>query len=93
MYGNYNKQDFSNTSGRLVAKYNLDDNTNFYASYTTGYRAGGFNGGAFNRATGTGDDYTEETIASFEVGVKSTLLMVDSALTVRTTATSTMMYR
>ena len=73
VYGNYNKQDFSNTSGRLVAKYNLDDNTNFYASYTTGYRAGGFNGGAFNRATGTGDDYTEETIASFEVGVKSTL--------------------
>ena len=27
VYGNYNKQTFSNTSGRLVAKYNLDDNT------------------------------------------------------------------
>ena len=73
VYGNYNKQDFNNTSGRLVAKYNLDDNTNFYASYTTGYRAGGFNGGAFNTDTGTGDDYTEETIASFEVGMKSML--------------------
>ena len=73
VYGNYNKQDFSNTSGRLVAKFDLDDNTNLYASYTTGYRAGGFNGGAFNRDTGTGDDYTEETIQSFEVGVKSLL--------------------
>ena len=73
VYGNYNEQEFSNTSGRLVAKYNLDDNTNFYASYTTGYRAGGFNGGAFNSDTGTGDDFSEETIASFEVGVKSTL--------------------
>lgn len=73
VYGNYNEQEFSNTSGRLVAKYDLDDNTNVYASYTTGYRAGGFNGGAFNSDTGTGDDYTEETITSFEVGVKSTL--------------------
>ncbi|MBL6902550.1 MAG: TonB-dependent receptor, partial [Luminiphilus sp.] len=73
VYGNYNEQEFSNTSGRLVAEYSLDDNTNFYASYTTGYRAGGFNGGAFNRDTGTGDDFSEETIASFEVGVKSTL--------------------
>ena len=73
VYGNYNEQEFSNTSGRLVAEYSLDDNTNFYASYTTGYRAGGFNGGAFNSDTGTGDDFSEETIASFEVGVKSTL--------------------
>ena len=73
VYGDYNKQTFNNTSGRLVAKYNLDDNTNFYASYTTGYRAGGFNGGAFNTDTGTGDDYGEETISSFELGVKSTL--------------------
>ena len=73
VYGNYNKQTFNNTSGRLVAKYNLDDNTNFYASYTTGYRAGGFNGGAFNSDTGTGDDYGEETIKSFEVGMKSML--------------------
>ena len=73
VYGNYNEQEFSNTSGRLVAKYSLDDNTNVYASYTTGYRAGGFNGGAFDTNAGTGDEYTEETITSFEVGVKSTL--------------------
>lgn len=74
VYGNYNEQSFSNVSGRFVAKYSMDDNTNFYASYTTGYRAGGFNGGAFNRDTATGDDYTEENIASLEFGVKSTLM-------------------
>jgi outer membrane receptor protein involved in Fe transport len=74
VYGNYNEQSFSNVSGRFVAKYSMNDNTNFYASYTTGYRAGGFNGGAFNRDTATGDDYTEENIASLEFGMKSTLM-------------------
>jgi iron complex outermembrane receptor protein len=74
IYGNYNEQTFSNTSGRLVAQYAMNDDTNLYASYTTGYRAGGFNGGNFDRATMTGDEYTEETISSMELGVKSTLM-------------------
>ncbi|MEC7610640.1 MAG: TonB-dependent receptor [Pseudomonadota bacterium] len=74
IYGNYNEQSFSNVSGRLVAQYAMNDDTNFYASYTTGYRAGGFNGGAFDRVTMTGDAYTEETIGSMEFGMKSTLM-------------------
>lgn len=74
IYGNYNKQTFNNVSGRLVAQYAMNDDTNFYASYTTGYRAGGFNGGAFDRATMTGDSFTEENIGSLEFGVKSTLM-------------------
>lgn len=74
IYGNYNKQSFSNVSGRLVAQYAVSDATNFYASYTTGYRAGGFNGGAFDTATMSGDSYTEETIASVELGMKSTMM-------------------
>ena len=74
IYGNYNEQSFSNTSGRLVAQYAMSDDTNFYASYTTGYRAGGFNGGNFDRSTMTGDEYTEETIGSMEFGMKSTLM-------------------
>ena len=52
----------------------MNDDTNLYASYTTGYRAGGFNGGNFDRATMTGDALHEETISSMEFGVKSTLM-------------------
>jgi iron complex outermembrane receptor protein len=74
IYGNYNEQSFSNVSGRLVAQYAMNDDTNLYASYTTGYRAGGFNGGNFDRSTMTGDEYTEETIGSMEFGMKSTLM-------------------
>ena len=71
IYGNYNEQSFSNVSGRLVAQYAMNDDTNFYASYTTGYRAGGFNGGNFDRSAMRGDEYTEETIGSLEFGMKS----------------------
>ena len=74
IYGNYNEQSFSNVSGRLVAQYAMNDDTNFYASYTTGYRAGGFNGGNFDRAAMRGDEYTEETIGSLEFGMKSTMM-------------------
>jgi outer membrane receptor protein involved in Fe transport len=74
IYGNYNEQSFSNVSGRLVAQYAMSNDTNLYASYTTGYRAGGFNGGNFDRATMSGDEYFEETIGSMEFGVKSTLM-------------------
>jgi outer membrane receptor protein involved in Fe transport len=74
IYGNYNEQSFSNVSGRLVAQYAMSDDTNLYASYTTGYRAGGFNGGNFDRATMSGDEYFEETIGSLEFGMKSTMM-------------------
>jgi outer membrane receptor protein involved in Fe transport len=71
VYGDYNRQSFDNISGRFVAKYNISDNMNAYVSYTTGYRAGGFNGGAFD---GGGDAFDEETLESFEVGLKSQLM-------------------
>jgi len=74
VYGQSETQSFDNTSGRLVAQYNFTDNLNAYASYTTGYRSGGFNGGAFNVATGRGDAFDEETLESMEVGFKSALL-------------------
>lgn len=71
VYGDYNQQSFDNVSGRLVAKYNINDSMNVYASYTTGYRAGGFNGGAFD---GGGDSFDEETLESLELGIKSQLM-------------------
>ena len=74
VYGQSYKKDFSNISGRLVAQYYFNDDLNVYASYSTGYRAGGFNDGYFNRTTGTPDDFNEENMKSWELGVKSMLL-------------------
>ena len=74
VYGQKFSQEFSNVSGRLVAQYFFSDDINVYASYSTGYRAGGFNDGYFNSATGTPDDFSEEDMESWEVGIKSMLL-------------------
>jgi outer membrane receptor protein involved in Fe transport len=73
VYGQSETQKFDNTSGRVVVQYNFTDNINAYASYTTGYRSGGFNGGSYNRITGMGDSFDEETIESMEIGFKSVL--------------------
>jgi len=73
VYGQSDTQKFDNTSGRIVVQYNFTDNMNAYASYTTGYRSGGFNGGSYNRITGMGDSFDEETIESMEIGFKSVL--------------------
>jgi len=73
VYGQSESQKFDNTSGRLVAQYTFSDNFNVYASYTTGYRSGGFNGGSYNTITMMGDAFDEETIESVEVGFKSVL--------------------
>ena len=73
VYGQSESQKFDNTSGRVVVQYNFTDNINAYASYTTGYRSGGFNGGSYDRITGMGDAFDEETIESMEIGFKSVL--------------------
>ncbi len=73
VYGQSETQRFDNTSGRLVVQYDFNDNMNAYASYTTGYRSGGFNGGSYDRVTSRGDSFDEETIESMEIGFKSTL--------------------
>ncbi len=74
VYGQSESQKFDNTSGRLVAQYTFSDTFNVYASYTTGYRSGGFNGGSYNTITMMGDSFDEETIESVEVGFKSVLM-------------------
>ena len=43
VYGQSFSNDFSDVSGRLVAQYYFSDDINVYASFSTGYRAGGFN--------------------------------------------------
>jgi iron complex outermembrane receptor protein len=59
----------NNFSYRLSPQYKLSKDVMVYASYTTGYKPGGvaFVGNKYN-------PYREETVKSFELGIKSELL-------------------
>ena len=73
VYGQSESADFDNLSGRITAKYNFSDDVNAYATYSTGYRSGGFNGSTYTPGIGA-DFFDEETMTNMEVGLKSTLL-------------------
>ena len=72
IYGREFEQDFDNLSGKLTVQYEMSENANVYATYSTGYRSGGFNGDFFDSANDTADAFNEEEIENFEVGLKST---------------------
>ena len=74
IFGRSFSEDFSNTSGKLTVAYDISDSANVFATYSTGYRSGGFNGDAFDSVNDTADAFNEETIENFEIGVKSDLL-------------------
>jgi len=55
---------------RLAANYQLNEDIAFYASYSQGYKSGGF--GSFGvDAAGTPDAFDPETVDSYEVGTKT----------------------
>jgi iron complex outermembrane receptor protein len=64
-YGARAGKSFSNNSGMVNAAYQLTDDINLFAKYSTGYRSGGFNGDVFNNS------FAEETIKQYELGMKS----------------------
>ena len=51
---------FKNTSYRLAANFSVTDDVLLYASYSTGYRSGGFNGGARSLAQVSEPPFDEE---------------------------------
>jgi iron complex outermembrane receptor protein len=60
--------DFDNVSGRAVLDYRINDDVMVYGGVTTGFKAGGI------QSTTDGIfPYEEETLVSYEAGVKSTL--------------------
>lgn len=61
---------FYNFSPKLGLKYQLSDNGNIYATYSTSFKSGGFNG---RLADGQLNPYDEETLSSFELGLKTML--------------------
>ena len=65
---------FNSTTGRAVLQWTPSDGVEAYASYTRGFKAGGFNPVASAGFPGVSPTFDPETINSFEVGVKSVLL-------------------
>tara|TARA_R110000787_G_scaffold102192_5_gene208136 strand:- start:57971 stop:60247 length:2277 start_codon:yes stop_codon:yes gene_type:complete len=64
---------FSDWSGKVGLKYNLSDLSNVYASYSRGYKSGGFFGGNADDASQI-QPYANETVNAYEIGSKSDLM-------------------
>ena len=65
---------FTKTTGRFVWDYQIDDDTLFYASYSTGFKGGGFNP-PFDSARFPNTPYTFDPmdVSAIEFGVKATV--------------------
>lgn len=57
--------DWSKVTGRLVASYQMTDNHMFFASYSTGYKSGGF-----DSLTPSQQSFAPEDTSNFEFGYK-----------------------
>lgn len=64
------KKTFSAFSGRLGLRYELTPDTNVYATYNRGYKAGGFFGGLATTPEEV-EPYDNETLDAYEIGMKS----------------------
>ncbi|PWE16385.1 TonB-dependent receptor [Marinicauda salina] len=62
-----------NFSWNAIASYDVTNNLNLYASYSTGYKPGGFNI-SYNAAFTGAFEFQEETAESWEIGAKGSLL-------------------
>jgi len=70
-FANPDSANFENFSPKLGLKYQLNDHSNVYATLSSSFKSGGFNG---RLADGQLEPYDEETLASFELGLKTQLL-------------------
>lgn len=59
--------------GKLGIDYAINDDLLWYATYSNGFKSGGFNG-ANSNATSQLQPYGEEELGAFETGLKATLL-------------------
>ena len=62
---------WNNVSGLLRIEYEMAETSRFYASISTGYRAGGF---SFGTLVGEINDFDEENVVSYELGYKEILM-------------------
>ena len=66
----FNENDWDNVSYLLNVNWFVNEDMNIYATYSTGYNAGGFNARA-STLTAWQDQVDEEEVDSFEVGLKA----------------------
>lgn len=65
-------REFDETTWRLNAEYYLDDARMLYATVSTGFRSGGFNGGSLTNPL-LPAFFEPETVTAYEIGSKNTL--------------------
>lgn len=66
-----NKSDFSDLSPKISLSYDLSDELTGYASYSRGFKSGGFDmRGDASLTPNTVEGYAPETVDSYEVGLK-----------------------
>lgn len=73
-----NDRTFKSTTPRLGASYEASEGLNFYATYSKGYKAGGFN------LYGCNNSFAPEKLTAYEGGVKGRFL--DGAVTINASA-------
>lgn len=72
-----NRASFNNASFKIGLDYDIAEDAMAYASVSTGFKSGGFNGGFLSfdptEAARQAQPFDEETLTAYEVGLKSTL--------------------
>jgi iron complex outermembrane receptor protein len=67
---NHPDEDWDEFTPRLGVRYQLNDDVMLFATYSAGYRSGGFNGRVANIVDAT-QPYDPETVDNYELGIKS----------------------
>jgi iron complex outermembrane receptor protein len=77
VYAFDNRKTFKNVSFKIGLDYDIAPDVMAYASISTGFKSGGFNGGFLSfdptEAARQAQPFEEETLTAYEVGLKSTL--------------------
>ncbi len=77
LYAFDHRKSFENMSFKVGLDYDLADDVMAYASISTGFKSGGFNGGFLSfdptEAARQAQPFDEETLTAYEIGLKSTL--------------------
>ncbi|MCW0199742.1 TonB-dependent receptor [Sphingopyxis sp.] len=77
VYAFDNRKSFKNVSFKVGLDYDIAPDVMAYASISTGFKSGGFNGGFLSfdpaEAAVQAQPFEEETLTAYEVGLKSTL--------------------
>jgi iron complex outermembrane recepter protein len=78
--GAVREETWDDVQPQVILRYQASDDFNLFASYSRGFRSGGFNQtgvgtvAAANGFFGVGDLFDQETADTFEVGIKTTFL-------------------